>query len=504
MSGSPASAATSPLSPVADTGGRRCCSPRQRRPRAPLRPRPGSGFTAWSRPSSSSAWSPLRDAAASSPSSASRPKGTTVKKGDLVIEFDRQQPLRNAIDKRAEWKDLEEEIQEAGGDHPADAVDETALKTAENALALAKLETSRTRAAAHRGREEHAQPRGRRGEAAQPSQAFALKHKAAAAELAILEVRRDRAARVRHARWRPPRRCSSVAPIDGLVVPRTIWKGGGGGEPQEGDEVWPGSQVLDLVGPSAMRVRVRVNQADLHGLGWALPARVTLDAYPDAAIRRACCRSRRSPCAARSRRRSARSPRCSPSTRRSRSSRPICRPPSTCCRRRALVPLGSPARRPMRLWGIGAVVALLGGGGWFALGRAASAAAGTSRRRRSCAASSSTCCRSAARSAPAARCRSPRRGRRRAADRVPGAERRRGQDRRGRDQVRHDDGRTQAGREALGAAPGRGRDRARARRQRDQRAGTRTDKSKATTTSSARSSMSAPAKWSHDSRASRR
>src|SRR5262249_48761984 len=70
------------------------------------------------------------------------------------------------------------------------------------------------------------------------------------------------------------------APIDGLVVLKTIWKGDSMGEPQEGEEMWPGSAVLDLVGPSSMRVRVKVNQADHEGLRVGLGAKVTLDAYP--------------------------------------------------------------------------------------------------------------------------------------------------------------------------------------------------------------------------------
>ena len=47
-----------------------------------------------------------------------------------------------------------------------------------------------------------------------------------------------------------------------------MWKQGGGGpgEPEEGDEVWPGIAVLDVVSPRAMRVRVKVNQVDVHRL----------------------------------------------------------------------------------------------------------------------------------------------------------------------------------------------------------------------------------------------
>ena len=40
------------------------------------------------------------------------------------------------------------------------------------------------------------------------------------------------------------------------------------------------------------------------------------------------------------------------------------------------MPLGSPSRGPMRLWGIGAIVALIGGGGWLTLGPTASADTG--------------------------------------------------------------------------------------------------------------------------------
>jgi HlyD family secretion protein len=40
------------------------------------------------------------------------------------------------------------------------------------------------------------------------------------------------------------------------------------------------------------------------------------------------------------------------------------------------MPLGSPARRPLRFWGLGAAIALAGGGGWLALGPTASADAG--------------------------------------------------------------------------------------------------------------------------------
>src|SRR5262245_41314377 len=38
------------------------------------------------------------------------PGGTTVKPGDLLVEFDRQQQITNALDRRAELNDLEQQI----------------------------------------------------------------------------------------------------------------------------------------------------------------------------------------------------------------------------------------------------------------------------------------------------------------------------------------------------------------------------------------------------------
>jgi HlyD family secretion protein len=73
------------------------------------------------------------------------------------------------------------------------------------------------------------------------------------------------------------------SPIDGLVVYRSLWRGGQLGDPQEGLELWPGSSVADVVGADAMRVRVKVNQADVDLMRLRLPAIVRLDAYPDRA-----------------------------------------------------------------------------------------------------------------------------------------------------------------------------------------------------------------------------
>jgi HlyD family secretion protein len=210
------------------------------------------------------------------------PKGTLIKRGDVLVEFDRQLPLRTALDKRAEWLDLEEQIKKKSADqHATRAQDETGLKSAENAVALAKLEILKNPILPRIDVEKNTLAlEAAESKLAQLKVTFALKQKSAAADLRILEVRRDRATAAMNHAQNNAEKMVVRAPIDGLVVLKSIWKGDGMGEPQEGEEMWPGAAILDLVGPSSMRVRVRVNQADLEGLRVGLQAKVTLDAYP--------------------------------------------------------------------------------------------------------------------------------------------------------------------------------------------------------------------------------
>ncbi len=71
---------------------------------------------------------------------------------------------------------------------------------------------------------------------------------------------------------------SSVA---GLVVYQQMRRSGQVGDPQEGLEVVPGTTLLVVVNPKTLRVRARVNQADMKKLRAGIFATVQLDAYPD-------------------------------------------------------------------------------------------------------------------------------------------------------------------------------------------------------------------------------
>jgi Cu(I)/Ag(I) efflux system membrane fusion protein/cobalt-zinc-cadmium efflux system membrane fusion protein len=73
-----------------------------------------------------------------------------------------------------------------------------------------------------------------------------------------------------------------ASPLPGVAVVKTTFKNGGNMvEFMEGDEVRPGQAVVEVVNPAVMRVRARVNQADMNDLRVGQKVRVGLDAYPE-------------------------------------------------------------------------------------------------------------------------------------------------------------------------------------------------------------------------------
>lgn len=67
--------------------------------------------------------------------------GTKVKKGDLLVEFDPQDQIKNSMDRKADYISLVDQIQKKKADQATGlAQDQTALKQAEDALLIAQLE----------------------------------------------------------------------------------------------------------------------------------------------------------------------------------------------------------------------------------------------------------------------------------------------------------------------------------------------------------------------------
>lgn len=211
------------------------------------------------------------------------PSGTHVRKGELLVDFDRQAQMRNFVDKQDEYQKLANQaIQEQAKDDAARAKDETEVQQAESDLNKAQLEMQKLELLSRIDAEKAQQTLDEAKATLQQLRAtFDLKRKSAHSAVRLLEIQRDRAQQVMdHARANTEL-MEIESPIDGVAVLNTIWKQGKMGQVQEGDQVRAGVSFMQVVDPSSMQVRAFVNQEDFLTLRFGDIAQIHLDAYPD-------------------------------------------------------------------------------------------------------------------------------------------------------------------------------------------------------------------------------
>ena len=210
------------------------------------------------------------------------PGGTTVTRGQVLLELDPQEQQREAFNRRMEVSDLNGQIDRA---HATQSItrsqDDTAIAQALHDVERAKLEVSKNELVPKVDAEknnlllEQAEARLKL-----LRETYDLKRTAARADLRILEIRRDRAQLALENAERNADLMVVRAPFDGLAVLKTTFRAGTMTEFQEGDLVRTGQSVLDVIDPARMRVRARINQADIARIAVGQRARIRLDAYP--------------------------------------------------------------------------------------------------------------------------------------------------------------------------------------------------------------------------------
>jgi multidrug resistance efflux pump len=208
--------------------------------------------------------------------------GTRVQKGDVLVEFDRTLQLKNSRDREAEYRDILAQIDKKQAEQSmARAARQTELKLAENAVRRGELDLVGIELLPSITAEKNQQVLEEAGaRLTQLRKTSELRERAAIADLRILEIQRDRAKNAWDHAAANATRMRIVSPLAGLVVLRSVFKGNTMAEMQEGDEVRPGIPILEVVDPSAMRVRAAVNQADMASLLPGMKVRITLDSYP--------------------------------------------------------------------------------------------------------------------------------------------------------------------------------------------------------------------------------
>jgi len=137
--------------------------------------------------------------------------GSLVRKGDLLVEFDRTTQLRTVRDREAEHLDIQQQINRRRGEHvTAQALRDTQLKQAGNDLAIARLgvvgNDTIGSIAAEKNRQtlEEAEARLK-----QLTRTFDLRQRAEAADMRILQIQQERALNAGSTPNATSRRCAS-------------------------------------------------------------------------------------------------------------------------------------------------------------------------------------------------------------------------------------------------------------------------------------------------------
>jgi len=209
--------------------------------------------------------------------------GALVKQGELLAEFERQAQQNTFEDRQAEFISLTDQIAKRSAELEVErAQRQTELLKARADLDAARLENRRNEVISLIDAEKNQQALAEAGATLKMLQQTAqMREAVAAAELKLLEIRRDRERlQMGNARMNFER-LQIRAPISGMVVRPPIWKGNSMGVIQEGDQVRPGVAFCQVVDSSKMLVRAQVNQLDAALLRPGLRGVVRLDAYPD-------------------------------------------------------------------------------------------------------------------------------------------------------------------------------------------------------------------------------
>ena len=209
--------------------------------------------------------------------------GVSVRKGDILVEFDRQNQAKNILDRQAEYDGLVQQIRRKQADQLAvRSADETELKSAELDIRIAQVEMRKNEVIpAYQAEINKSNLAESEAQFNQLKQTFALKRQAEAADLRILEIQCARAKGAMEYAQGNVEKMTVRSPMDGLVVLSPITKGTRMVDPQEGDEVRAGGNIMLVVNPSAMQVLARINQVDIEKVRVGQSAEIRLDAYPD-------------------------------------------------------------------------------------------------------------------------------------------------------------------------------------------------------------------------------
>lgn len=210
------------------------------------------------------------------------PSGGMVRKGQKIAQLDTQaaidhiddtrdtvQQAENDVFKRraeqsVEWENLQQTLRQAKANYEKAHLEAGAAEVKTDVeRELLKLTEEETGARYK-----------------QQQQDLAWRKASQEAEIRILQITYERQKRHLGRHEHDVGKYSMTAPLDGLAVMATIFRGGDMAQIQQGDQVWPGQQIMKIVDPKSMQVEGSVSQSDSSDLRIGQEAEIGLDAFP--------------------------------------------------------------------------------------------------------------------------------------------------------------------------------------------------------------------------------
>jgi membrane fusion protein (multidrug efflux system) len=208
--------------------------------------------------------------------------GATVHAGELLAEFDDTNELKLAREAQAKYDDLSHQVDQKRAEHTSNAEKRTSdLEQAQADLEKAQIEIRKGPILSEIDQQKNEVKLADAKEHVASLQRSNHFHDVAElAEIRVLELQRDRQ-KIAVARAQSnAQKLSLRAPIGGMVALQNVFRNNSMGHAEEGDQLWPGSPLLQLFDPSAMVVELSVGEPDGAVLVPGAKAVVHLDAFP--------------------------------------------------------------------------------------------------------------------------------------------------------------------------------------------------------------------------------
>jgi HlyD family secretion protein len=208
--------------------------------------------------------------------------GTHVKRGDVIAEFDRQIQLLRLDDYQDTVKQLNDNIEKMRSDlQSIHKAHDHLIFSAKSDYEKAELDLKKSPVlSANEAEGVKLNVDEAKARYEQLLKEVKLLEDSQTAQLHAAQIDRDQGKMELERAQRNVDLMVVHAPMDGIVVLQTIYRGGDMGPAQQGDQLYSGKVFMQVIDPRSMLLNASVNQVDGERIRIGMKAKVHLDAYP--------------------------------------------------------------------------------------------------------------------------------------------------------------------------------------------------------------------------------